>query len=72
MERVIEFKGANNTLLVAAVLEQYLQIDTLNIEVTADKARTIILPEYSKLININLKINVIDKTGTAKTNNITI
>lgn len=72
MERVIEFKGASNTLLVAAVLEQFLQIDTLNIEVTADKARTIILPEYSSLININVKINVIDKTGTAKTNNITI
>jgi hypothetical protein len=72
MERVIEFKGAIDTLLVAAVLEQFLQIDTLNIEVTADKARTIILPEYNALININVKINVIDKTGTAKTNNITI
>lgn len=72
MERVIEFKGANNTLLVAAQLEQFLQVDTLNIEVTADIPRTIILPEYSKLVNINLKINVIDKTGTAASNNITI
>lgn len=72
MERLIEFKGVSTTLFVSAVLAQYLQVDTLNIEVETDIPRTIILPDYSALININLRINVVDKTGNANVNNITI
>lgn len=72
MERLVEFKGAGTTLSVSDILAQYLQVDTINIEVTADRARNIILPNYATLVNINLKINIKDKTGGAGSNNITI
>lgn len=72
MKRVKVFNGASNTLLISDSLEQYLQEDVLCVEVTTDKPRTIILPEYSTLVNISLQINILDVTGNAKNNPITI
>lgn len=74
MKRIIQFVGTDTDLYLAKEIAQaeQLQADTLVIEVTTDRVRTVYLPEYINLLNISLVFQIVDKTGGAGSHKIMI
>lgn len=72
MKRWVEIRGATTDYFVGAELGQYLQEDTIVLLVDTTVSRTIHLPKFSELINISVKIIVVDASGNASGNPISI
>lgn len=75
MKRLIEFNDTNygtSALNLTDEQSQALQQDICVIAVTTNRARTIILPQYSALINISTQFLIVDESGGAATHNVTV
>jgi len=72
MVRFETLTGNRTLYVIDSIRASNLQEDTIIVLCETDRPRTVVLPDYSKFVNVSMKVIVVDGTGTAATNPITI